>query len=147
MRPRSAAIWTSSAAFGFSLFQLFHRSIGQDEISRAAAPPVVVIGLVYVWWVYCLQEASRGEASPLSALLVLAAGWSLAGNGVGALAACLPECDRAELFIGVGNSVLGAAAVGANGWAIRREPSPVRPRAGLISAVLVAAALTAKAGT
>ena len=73
-----------------------------------------------------------------------AAGWSLAVNGIGALATCLPECDRSELYVGVGNSVLGAAAAGASWWAIRREPSPVRLRAALISGALVAAALAAK---
>jgi hypothetical protein len=146
MRPRVAALSTGGAAFGFSLFQVFHRWL-DEETSGAAVAAVVAVGLLYAWWARCLQEASRGEASALPGLLVLAAGWSLAANGVGALAACRPECDRYELFVGLMNTVLGGAAVGASGWAIRRELSPVRSRAALISVVLVVAALTLKALT
>lgn len=147
MRPRVALLWTSGGAFGFSLFQVFHRWAEEDEISGASVAAVLVVSLLYVWWARCLQEAGRGEGSPLPGLLVLAAGWSLAVNGVGALVECRPTCDRYELFAPVGNTALGAAAAGASWWAIRRHPSPVPARAGLISAVLVVAAFTLRALT
>jgi hypothetical protein len=144
MSPRLAALWTGGAAFGFGLFQVFYRWLDKEGISGTTVAAAVAIGLLYAWWARCLQEVSRGEASALPGLLVLGAGWSLAGNGVGALAACRLECNRYELFVGLGSTVFGAAAAGASWWAIRREPSPVRPRAGLISVVLVAAALALK---
>jgi hypothetical protein len=147
MRPRAAALWTGGAAFGFSLFQVFYRWLDADVVGAAVAA-VVAVGLLYAWWARCLQGASRGEASALPGLLVLAFGWSLAANGVGALAACRPGCDRYELFRGLMNTVLGGAAVGATSWAIRSERSPVRwSRESLVSAVLVVVALTLEALT
>ncbi|MEP6911081.1 MAG: hypothetical protein ABI896_11715 [Actinomycetota bacterium] len=145
MSPRSAALWTGGAAWGWSLFHVFHQWIGKEDVSGIGVAAVVAAGLLYAWWALCLQEAGRGEASALSGLLVLAAGWSLAAHGVGALIACRPDCDRYELLLGLVNTVLGAAAAGASAWAIRREPSSVRPRAGLISAGLIVAALTLEA--
>ena len=147
MRPRVVALWTAGAAFGFSLFQVYHRWANEDEVSGVGVAVVIVVGLLYVWWARCLQEARRGEASPLPGLLVLAAGWSFAAQGVGGLVECRPTCDRYELFAPVGNTALGAAAVGASWWAIRHHQSPVPARAGLISAGFIVAALTLSALT
>ena len=143
MRPSSALLWTSGAAFAFSLFQTAHRWAVEDESVAA----VLVVALLYAWWAHCLQGARRGEGSPLPGLLVLAAGWSLAASGVGALAECRAACNRYELFAPAGNTAIGAAAVGASWWAIHRHPSPVRARAGLISAGLTVSALTLRALT
>jgi hypothetical protein len=147
MRPRTAALWTGGAAFGFGLFQFFHGWLDEDEVSGAAAAAVVAVGLLYAWWARCLQAAGRGEASALAGLLVLAAGWSLAGRGLGPLAACWPDCERHEWFLGAGNAFLGAAAAGASSWAIGREPSRMSARTGFVAAVLVVAALVLKAVT
>jgi hypothetical protein len=147
MRPSSALPWTSGAALGFSLFQTVHRWLVEDESSRASVAAVLVVALLYAWWAHCLQEARQGEGSPLPGLLVLAAGWSFAASGVGALAECRAECNRYELFAPVGNIALGAAAVGASWWAIRRRASPVPARAGLVSAGLILSALTIRALT
>jgi hypothetical protein len=147
MSPRAPALWTGGAAFGFGLFQVFYRWL-DSEVAGAEVAAVVAVGLLYAWWARCLQEAGRGEGSALPGLLVPAFGWSLAANGVGALAVCRPGCDRYELFSGLMNTVLGGAAVGATSWSIRRERPPVRwSRAALISAVLVVAALTLEALT
>jgi hypothetical protein len=145
MTPRLAAFWTGGAAFGFSLFQIFYRWMDK-EVSGATVAAAGVLGLLYAWWARCLQETGRGEASSLPGLLVLA-GWSFAANGLSALIACRPTCDRYEWFSGVGNILIGALAVGASTWAIRRDPSSVTARAGLISAVLVIAAVMIEALT
>ena len=147
MRPRLVALSTGGAAFGFSFFQLFYRWVDAEEIRGLAVVAVAVVGLLYVWWARCLQEVGRGEGSALAGLLVLAGGWSVATNGLGALVACRPTCNRYEWFAGLGNAILGAASAGASGWAIRRDRSPFSARAGLISAVLVVGALTLKALT
>jgi hypothetical protein len=147
MSPRLALLRTSGSAFGFSLFQTVHRWMDEDKISGVSVAAILVVALLYVWWSRCLQEAGRGEGSPLPGLLVLAAAWSFAALGVGALAECRPTCHRSELFTPIGNTAFGAAAVGASWWAIRRHPSPVPARAGLISAGLVAASLTLQALT
>ena len=147
MRPSARLLWTSGAAFGFSLFQNAHRWAVEDEISGVSVVAVLAVAFLFVWWARCLQDAGRGEGAPLPGLLVLAAGWSFAAFGVGALAKCRLTCSRYELFAPVGSTALGAAAVGASWWAIRRHPSPVPARAGVISAVLVLAALTLRALT
>ena len=147
MRPSARLLWTSGAAFGFSLFQNAHRWAVEDEISGVSVAAVLAAAFLFVWWARCLQEAGRGEGSPLPGLLVLAAGWSFAAFGVGPLVKCRLTCSRYELFAPVGNTALGAAAVGASWWAIRHHPSPVPARAGLISAVLLLAALTLRALT
>lgn len=144
MKPRSAALRTGGLAFGFSLFQVYYRWIGKGNISGTAVAAAVTAGFLYAWWARCLQEVGRGEASALSGLFVFAAGWSLAGNGLAPLVSCRPGCNRYELFVGLGNTVFGAAAVGASWWAMRRESAPNRTRAGLISVALVGAALILK---
>jgi hypothetical protein len=136
-----ALLWTSGAAFGFSLFQTAHRWAVEDELSGASVAAVLAVAFLFVWWARCLQEAGRGRGWPLPGLLVLAAGWSFAAFGVGALAKSRPPWDRYELFGPVGNTALGAAAVGASWWAIRHRPSPVPARAGLVSAGLIVLAL------